>query len=100
MVIPYPIYIHIEGREGYPRPTFHLLDTFLMQVNFPMCTLADIPRTPAHCVEWAKQLEWDRYEKACAPPALELALLLQIPLAYQPFMLQEKELSGAIETEG
>ena len=71
-----------------------------MQVNFPMCTLADIPRTPAHCVEWAKQLEWDRYGKACAPPALELALLLQIPLAYQPFMLQEKRLSGAIETEG
>jgi hypothetical protein len=29
-----------------------------------MCTLADIPRTPAHCVEWAKQLEWDRYGPA------------------------------------
>ena len=30
-----------------------------------MCTLADIPRTPAHCVEWAKQLEWDRCVCVC-----------------------------------
>jgi len=57
-----------EGLAGhvnviYPgvTPCFEcILPLFPPQVNFPMCTLADIPRTPAHCVEWAKQLEWDR----------------------------------------
>jgi len=47
----------------YPgvTPCFEcILPLFPPQINFPMCTLADIPRTPAHCVEWAKQLEWDR----------------------------------------
>ena len=62
-----------EGLAGhvnviYPgiTPCFEcILPLFPPQVNFPMCTLADIPRTPAHCVEWAKQLEWDR---SCPPP--------------------------------
>jgi len=57
-----------EGMAGhinviYPgvTPCFEcILPLFPPQINFPMCTLADIPRTPAHCVEWAKQLEWDR----------------------------------------
>jgi len=57
-----------EGLAGhvnvmYPgvTPCFEcILPLFPPQVNFPMCTLADIPRTPAHCVEWAKQIEWDR----------------------------------------
>ena len=57
-----------EGMAGHVNvivpgvtPCFEcILPIFPPQVNFPICTLADIPRTPAHCVEWAKQLEWDR----------------------------------------
>ncbi|EKX42969.1 hypothetical protein GUITHDRAFT_111018 [Guillardia theta CCMP2712] len=52
---------HVNVIYPFVTPCFEcILPLFPPQVNFPMCTLADIPRTPAHCVEWAKQLEWDR----------------------------------------
>jgi len=52
---------HVNVIQPGVTPCFEcILPLFPPQVNFPMCTLADIPRTPAHCVEWAKQLEWDR----------------------------------------
>lgn len=30
------------------------------QTAVPICTLASIPRQPAHCIEWASILEWPR----------------------------------------
>jgi len=34
------------------------LDMFPPQENFPLCTLAEIPRTAAHCIEWARIIRW------------------------------------------
>jgi len=30
------------------------------QVTFPICTIANTPRLPEHCIEWASVIEWDR----------------------------------------
>jgi len=34
------------------------LDFFPPQVNYPLCTLADTPRNAAHCIQWAKLIQW------------------------------------------
>jgi len=36
------------------------LDAFPPQVNFPICTLANTPRLPEHCIEWAHIIEWPK----------------------------------------
>lgn len=36
------------------------LDLYPPQVNFPMCTIAETPRLPEHCVEYVKVLQWPR----------------------------------------
>jgi ubiquitin-activating enzyme E1 C len=28
--------------------------------SFPICTIANTPRLPEHCIEWASVLEWPR----------------------------------------
>lgn len=33
-------------------------DSDCAQVNYPMCTLANTPRKPEHCVEYVRQQEW------------------------------------------
>lgn len=57
-----------EGFKGQSRviiPTITScfecsLDLLGPQVNFPICTIANTPRQPEHCIEWASVLEWDR----------------------------------------
>ena len=57
-----------EGFKGQSRvilPTISScyecsLDMLTPQTAVPICTLASIPRQPAHCVEWASILEWPR----------------------------------------
>lgn len=34
------------------------LDAFPPQTNFPICTLANTPRLPEHCIEWAHLIKW------------------------------------------
>lgn len=35
-----------------------MYDSDCAQVNYPMCTLANTPRKPEHCVEYVRQQEW------------------------------------------
>ena len=30
------------------------------QTAYPICTIANTPRLPEHCIEWASVLEWPR----------------------------------------
>jgi ubiquitin-activating enzyme E1 C len=57
-----------EGFKGQARvilPTITScyecgLDLITKQTVFPICTIANTPRLPEHCIEWASILEWPR----------------------------------------
>ncbi|KAJ2846315.1 NEDD8 activating enzyme, partial [Coemansia erecta] len=36
------------------------LDLFSPKTTYPICTIANTPRIPEHCIEWASVLEWPR----------------------------------------
>jgi len=36
------------------------LDAFPPQVNFPICTIANTPRLPEHCIEYAHIIQWPK----------------------------------------
>jgi len=36
------------------------LDAFPPQINYPICTLANTPRLPEHCIEWAHLIQWPK----------------------------------------
>lgn len=36
------------------------LDMISPKETYPVCTIANTPRLPEHCIEWASQLEWPR----------------------------------------
>ncbi|XP_068145516.1 nedd8-activating enzyme E1 catalytic subunit [Drosophila tropicalis] len=36
------------------------LDLFPPQVNYPLCTIANTPRLPEHCIEYVKLIQWDK----------------------------------------
>jgi len=60
-----------EGFKGQSRvilPTITScyecsLDMLTPQTVYPMCTIANTPRLPEHCIEWASVLEWPRVFK-------------------------------------
>lgn len=39
------------------------LDLHAAKTTFPICTIANTPRLPEHCIEWASVLEWPRVFK-------------------------------------
>lgn len=57
-----------EGFKGQARvilPTMSScyecsLDMLNKQTVYPICTIANTPRLPEHCIEWASVLEWPR----------------------------------------
>lgn len=57
-----------EGFRGQSRvilPTITscfecTLDMISPKTTYPVCTIANTPRLPEHCIEWASQLEWPR----------------------------------------
>ncbi|KAG0165137.1 hypothetical protein DFQ28_008952 [Apophysomyces sp. BC1034] len=57
-----------EGFKGQARvilPTISScyecsLDMFNKATTFPICTIANTPRLPEHCIEWASVLEWPK----------------------------------------
>lgn len=57
-----------EGFRGQSRviiPTITscfecTLDMISPKLTYPVCTIANTPRLPEHCIEWASQLEWPR----------------------------------------
>ncbi|GMK56189.1 hypothetical protein CspeluHIS016_0300290 [Cutaneotrichosporon spelunceum] len=60
-----------EGFKGQSRvilPTISScyecsLDIHTPPTAFPICTIANTPRLPEHCIEWASVLEWPRLRK-------------------------------------
>ena len=36
------------------------LDMLTPPTTFPICTIANTPRLPEHCIEWASIIEWPR----------------------------------------
>lgn len=36
------------------------LDLFPPQVTYPLCTIANTPRLPEHCIEFVKIIQWDK----------------------------------------
>ncbi|KAK4050171.1 NEDD8 activating enzyme [Microbotryomycetes sp. JL201] len=60
-----------EGFKGQARvilPTITScyecsLDMLTPQTTFPICTIANTPRLPEHCIEWASILEWPKVFK-------------------------------------
>jgi ubiquitin-activating enzyme E1 C len=54
------------------------LDMFAPRTTVPICTLASIPRQPAHCIEWASILEWPRVFEGGIPPVPSLGIDAEI----------------------
>ncbi len=38
------------------------LDLYPPQTSYPLCTIANTPRLPEHCIEWAKIMAWPEKE--------------------------------------
>ncbi|KAK4775723.1 hypothetical protein SAY87_023684 [Trapa incisa] len=63
-----------EGFQGHARvilpgltPCFECtIWLFPPQVKFPLCTLAETPRTAAHCIEYAHLIKWDEVHRGKA----------------------------------
>ncbi|XP_066252487.1 NEDD8-activating enzyme E1 catalytic subunit [Euwallacea similis] len=36
------------------------LDLYPPQITFPLCTIANTPRLPEHCIEYVKVVQWDK----------------------------------------
>lgn len=58
------------------------LDMLNKPTAFPICTIANTPRLPEHCIEWASVLEWPRVWKGSDISAL-LFILAHVARCYR-----------------
>ena len=73
-----------EGFKGQSRVIFPTvgscyecsLDMLTPRPAVPICTLASIPRQPAHCIEWASMLEWPRVFRGNLSPSCPAPLFV------------------------
>lgn len=85
-----------EGFRGQARvilPSLTLcfecsLDMISPKTTYPVCTIANTPRLPEHCIEWASQLEWPRRFSgrkfdADVPEDVELMHLISMERAHE-----------------
>lgn len=62
------IFVGTEGFKGNVRVVLPgisacvecTLDLYPPQVNFPLCTIANTPRLPEHCIEYIKLILWPK----------------------------------------
>lgn len=45
---------------GYTACIECTLDLFPPQVTYPLCTIANTPRLPEHCIEYVKIIQWEK----------------------------------------
>lgn len=69
------VYLGFKGQARVILPTITScyecsLDMLNKPTAFPICTIANTPRLPEHCIEWASVLEWPRVQGG-EPPAHE-----------------------------
>lgn len=43
------------------------LDLFPPQITYPLCTIANTPRLPEHCIEYVKIIQWEKENPFGAP---------------------------------
>ena len=63
LIVPVPIGFRGQARVIFPTITSCYecsLDMLNKPTVFPICTIANTPRLPEHCIEWASVLEWPR----------------------------------------
>src|SRR5437879_598480 len=54
------------------------LDAFPPQVNYPICTIANTPRLPEHCIEWAHLIQWPKDFPGMDPLFFILLMLVHL----------------------
>lgn len=55
----------------------------LSQINFPMCTIASMPRLPEHCIEYVRILQWPKDQPFGG--ITEISFDLQLANLFFPF---------------
>ena len=61
------------------------LDLYPPQVNYPLCTIASVPRQPEHCIEYARLMAWSDES-----PFGDVAVDGDNPGMFQNFKVQTK----------
>lgn len=67
--VEFILFFYISGTEGFKGHARIILpgisacidctlDLYPPQVNYPLCTIANTPRLPEHCIEYVKLIQW------------------------------------------